>query len=187
MLELFRLPRAANAVDLQSIPRDEGTAGSFAFPDAEELGEILGVLGPETRAAAVVMSSRGLRTGAFPSLMIRAGRFTAQSKGKDISGRLPAEAPEAMRAAGLDGQAPFVGLTARKITDRMRLVTRSPAAEGKLETAYSVHDLRHFFAVRECRRMKDLYRVSKLLGHASIEVKETYLRGLGERDDEGAS
>ena len=35
--------------------------------------------------------------------------------------------------------------------------------------------------------MKDLYRVSKLLGHASIEVKETYLRGLGERDDEGAS
>jgi site-specific recombinase XerD len=155
---------------------------TFAVPDAEELGVLLTALGPAPRAAAVVIARRGLRAGALPSLTIRAGRFTAQSKGKDISGTLPAEAFEALRTAGLDDRAPFAGTSATKIEDAIRKTCLKLAVEGKIRAAYSAHDLRHFYAVREYRKDRDLHRVSKLLGHASIQVTETYLKGLGEVD-----
>jgi site-specific recombinase XerD len=155
---------------------------AFAFPDAEELERILEALNPLVCAAAVIMAKRGLRAGALPSLTIRAGRFTAQSKGKDISGTLPVEAFEAIQAAGLDDRAPFVGTSATKLEDAIRKTCLKLAAEGKIKAAYSAHDLRHFYAVREYRKDRDLHRVSKLLGHASIQVTESYLKGLGEVD-----
>ncbi len=34
----------------------------------------------------------------------------------------------------------------------------------------------------EHRKDREVYRVSKMLGHASIQVTETFLRGLGEVD-----
>jgi integrase len=157
---------------------------ALELPSEDELSTLLeavestNVLG----AAIAVMAYRGLRVGALPELTIKGRRFWTRSKGKEISGELGTAAIEALEAAGLPLRAPFGELTARKIADRMRRVTRRLTAEGKLEAAYSVHDLRHFFAVREYRRTKDLYRVSKLLGHASIQVTETYLRGLGEVD-----
>jgi site-specific recombinase XerD len=66
------------------------SARAAAYPDADELGTILEALTPDGRAASAIMAYRGLRVGALPSLTIRAGRFTAQSKGKDISGELGA-------------------------------------------------------------------------------------------------
>jgi integrase len=154
------------------------------IPSEEELSILLEAVDPhsELGAAIAVMAYRGMRVGGLPELTIKGGRFWTRSKGKDLSGELGTAAVEVLEAAGLPLRAPFAGLTARKIADRMRRATRRLAAEGKLEAAYSVHDLRHFFAVREYRRTKDLYRVSKLLGHASIQVTETYLRGLGELD-----
>ena len=44
---------------------------------------------------------------------------------------------------------------------------------------YSVHDLRHFFAVKLYQEHGDIYQVELRLGHASIQVTETYLRSLG--------
>jgi site-specific recombinase XerD len=51
-----------------------------------------------------------------------------------------------------------------------------------IAAAYSAHDLRHLYAVTEYRKDRDLYRVSKPLGHASIQVTEKYLRDMGEVD-----
>lgn len=36
--------------------------------------------------------------------------------------------------------------------------------------------------VTEYRKDRDIYRVSKMLGHASIPVTERYLKGLGKMD-----
>jgi site-specific recombinase XerD len=52
-------------------------------------------------------------------------------------------------------------------------------AAGKLRAKYSVHDLRHAFAVGLYEQTKDIYRVEKALGHANIAVTEAYLRSLG--------
>ncbi len=153
-----------------------------AYPSKKEAALILAALEPTDRAAASIMLFRGLRVGALPSLTIRADRFAARSKGKDISGKLPEEALAAIRSAGLDSHAPFAQTTETRLADALRRKTKRLAAAGKIGAPYSAHDLRHFYAVKEYRRDKDIYRVSKLLGHASIQVTELYLRGLGEVD-----
>jgi integrase len=52
-------------------------------------------------------------------------------------------------------------------------------AAGKLRERYSVHDLRHAFAVRLYEATHDVHQVEKALGHATVAVTETYLRSLG--------
>lgn len=153
---------------------------AFAYPSEEEIATILDALPPDARAAASIMASRGLRVGALPSLTIRAGRFSARSKGKDISGAMPSEAIEEIKRAGLDSRQPFASTSETKLADAIRKRTARLAEEGKLVAAYSAHDFRHAFAVREYRKDYDIYRLSKLLGHASIQVTESYLKGLGE-------
>jgi integrase len=153
-----------------------------AYPAKKEASAILAALEPADRAAASVMLFRGLRVGALPSLTLRAGRFTARSKGKDISGELPEEALAAIRAAGLDARAPFALTTGTKLADAIRRKTKKLAEGGKIAAPYSAHDFRHFYAVKEYRKDRDIYRVSKLLGHASILITERYLKGLGEVD-----
>lgn len=153
-----------------------------AYPSEDEARTILEELSSVARAAAALMLYRGLRVGALPSLTLRAGRFTAQSKGKNISGVMPPEALKAIKAAGLEGRLPFASWTETKLADGIRRKARRLAAEGKLAAAYSAHDLRHLYTVTEYRKDHDIYRVSKLLGHASIQVTESYLRGLGEVD-----
>ena len=157
-------------------------AKAGAYPSAEEAVTLLDVLAPEIRAAATVMLCRGLRVGALPSLTIRGKRFTARTKGKHVSGELPATALEAIKAAGLDGRRLFAGTTETKLADAMRKRAIALAQAGKLAAPYSAHDLRHQYAVTEYRKARDFYRVSKLLGYASIQVTETYLRGHGEVD-----
>lgn len=50
---------------------------------------------------------------------------------------------------------------------------------GKLRAKYSVHDLRHFFAVSLYEQTKDIYRLKEVLGHDTIGVTEAYVRSLG--------
>jgi integrase len=66
--------------------------------------------------------------------------------------------------------------------DAIRKRTPKLAEAGTISAAYSAHDFRHLYAVTEYRKDLDIYRVSKLLGHASTQVTEDYLRGLGEVD-----
>ena len=58
-----------------------------------------------------------------------------------------------------------------------RLVIKLRGA-GKLQSRYSVHDLRHAFAVRLYEATHDVYKVEKALVHATRAVTETYLRSL---------
>lgn len=71
---------------------------------------------------------------------------------------------------------PFAGTKETKLAAVVRKLTK------KLSAAYSAHHLRHLYAVTEYRKDRDLHRLSKLLGHASVNVTERYLRGLGEAD-----
>lgn len=142
------------------------------IPGSGDLKKILGTLDPTMKAAVLCMASRGLRVGALPSLKIQGERFTARSKGKDISGELPREVLEALEASGLDSRRPFAGLKETQIADRFRYHAREAGFP------FSVHDLRHFFAVKEYKKDRDIYRLKTLLGHASIQVTENYLKSL---------
>jgi hypothetical protein len=123
-----------------------------AYPSQEEATIILYVLPPEARAAAAVMLFRGLHVGALPSLTIWDGQFKARSKGKDIAGRLPAEALAAIRDAGLDNHHPFEETTETKLADAIRKRTAKLAREGDIAAAYSAQ---YFWALVRCHRVPE--------------------------------
>jgi site-specific recombinase XerD len=150
------------------------------IPSIEEVEIILRELPLGMAAAVAVMAYRGLRAGALPGLSITGGKFTGHSKGKDINGELPAQALEAIKKAGLPLRGPFAGELSNTLEKRIARAVEKLHKAGKVRGAYSAHDFRHFYAVTEYRKDKDIHRVSKLLDHASIQVTETYLRGLGE-------
>jgi site-specific recombinase XerC len=152
------------------------------IPAAGEVKKIIDVLPPREAAAAAVMAYRGLRAGTLPGLFIAGSKFTSRSKGKDISGTMPPQALAKIKAAGLPLRGPFAGILPNTLEKRIARAIEKFYKAGKIQAAYSAHDLRHFFAITEYRRDKDIHRVCRLLGHASIQVTETYLRGLGEVD-----
>ena len=62
-------------------------------------------------------------------------------------------------------------------------VSRTRSGRGRrkqIRERYSVHDLRHAFAVRLYEATRDVYQaVEKALGHATVAVMKTSLRSLG--------
>ena len=149
-------------------------------PDAPDVETIIRGLPADLAAAAAVMAYRGLRAGALPTLSISGTRFTGHSKGKDIAGTLPPEALEAVKAATLPLRGPFSGILPNTLEKQIARAIGKLHKAGEVKAPYSCHDLRHFYAITEYRKDNDLYRVMKLLGHASIAITARYLKSLGE-------
>jgi integrase len=155
------------------------------IPSPEEYRIIISAMPPIEKALVFCLALRGLRAGALPTLEKRGTRYIGQSKGKNLEENgtagitLPAESLAAIKAAGLDVKNPFSWITANAIERRINNHIGKLYQAGKIRAAYSCHDFRHFFAVREYKKDKDIYRLSKLLNHASIQITVTYLKGLG--------
>lgn len=54
--------------------------------------------------------------------------------------------------------------------------------EGIKDVRVSPHICRHFFAQQQIKMGTDLYTITRLLGHESIQITQTYLNSL--RDEE---
>jgi integrase len=122
----------------------------------------------------------GFRVGAIRSLVIRAWRYTGTSKGKEISGEISSKVVKAIKASKLDSRSPWAELSEEAVRNAFKWATGRLFREGKIQAKYSVHDIRHYFAIREYRKDRDIYRLKTLLGHASIQITENYLRGIEE-------
>lgn len=153
-------------------------ARKLAVPSDAEIEILESAAGPELRAAINVMARAGLRVGALPSLSITGSRWTAATKGKDQAGKVPDEVRAAILAAGLPLRSPFKASTAPSIAKAFEYLARKVFQAGRIRARYSVHDLRHAFAVRLYESTHDVYQVEQALGHASVGVTETYLRSL---------
>jgi site-specific recombinase XerD len=153
-------------------------AKKIIVPTAQEVKAIIKALPPMEAVAVSIMAYRGLRVGALPSLSIVGNRYTAHSKGKDISGTFDPAIIKAIKKAGLKLPSPFADFTSLQIQPRMSYVLEGLQKKGVVKEAYSSHDFRHFFAVTEYNKDKDIYRLCKLLNHASIAITETYLKSL---------
>lgn len=147
-------------------------------PNEEELLAIKEEVAAPIQAAMIAMMEHGFRVGALRALTIWGGRYTGESKGKDIAGIMSPKVIEAVRVAGLDTRKPWAELGEDTIRNAFRYAARKLYKSGKTKAPYSVHDIRHYFAVREYAKDHDIYRLKNLLGHASIQVTESYLRSL---------
>jgi len=123
---------------------------------------------------------RRLRAGILPDLSIAGDKFFGHSKGQNVSGALPAKVLETIKTASLPLRGPFAGELVNTLEKQIARGIEKLHKAGKIQAAYSCHDFRHFYAISEYRRDRDIHRVSGLLGHVSIQITETYLRGLGE-------
>jgi integrase len=52
--------------------------------------------------------------------------------------------------------------------------------KGRDFRPFHAHDLRHGYAIRELKRGRDIYDLSRHLGHASVKTTEVYLRWVNQ-------
>jgi len=162
------------------------------IPTEKDYKIIIAELPPVERAIVITLASRGLRAGALPTLELKGDKYIGKSKGKRLEENktagitLPAEALAAIRAAGLDIKKPFSWKTKQgrdnsgnAIECRLNFQIEKIYRAGKIRARYSAHDFRHYFAVNDYKKNKDIFRLSKLLNHAGIQITQTYLRSIG--------
>jgi hypothetical protein len=121
----------------------------------------------------------GFRVGALPPLTIDAhGNYTTLSKGHQIAGQLSTETLSLLKAAGLSRKRPFQNYKTNSIQRAFARFCGRLQQKGLIPTVYSLHDLRHYFAVQVYRQDRDLLALRDRLGHASVAVTEIYLSSL---------
>ena len=125
-----------------------------------------------------IMTYRGLRIGAFKSLSIRGENFKAVSKGKEYKGTFGPEIIARITELKLPLPSPFADIDTVSLKSKVKYEVEKMYLAGKIKAPYSAHDFRHYFAATEYQKDHDIYRVSKLLNHASIAVTETYLKSI---------
>jgi site-specific recombinase XerD len=148
------------------------------IPTDIELFTILNELPELEKMAVYIMAYRGLRVGALNKLKVWGSRYQSYSKGKNIYGEFPVEVIANIKQSELNNKTPFENMSTNAIKLRIYRQTLRLHREGKINAAYSAHDFRHYFAVSEYQKDKDIYKLSKLLDHAGISVTENYLRSL---------
>jgi integrase len=132
----------------------------------------------DLKAACIAVIEHGFRVGALPTLQIWGGRFQGESKGKSIAGVLSERTKAALAEANLDPRNPWQTTSADSLRNRFQYLCRQLSAQHLIAEAYSIHDLRHYFAINHYQQHKDIYALKHLLGHASIQVTEHYLKGM---------
>lgn len=159
-------------------PKKKGVRAE-AFPTTEEVDYIVSNLEDEKLSLIVsIMAHRGLRVGAFKSLSVRGENFKTVSKGKEYKGTFSKEIITKITELKLPLPAPFSDIDTVSLKSKIKYEVEKMYLAGKIKAPYSAHDFRHYFAATEYQKDHDIYRVSKLLNHASIAVTETYLKSI---------
>jgi site-specific recombinase XerD len=147
-------------------------------PDDEDMAVVISRLPELEKAAVFVMAYRGLRVGALGKLKVWGGRYQSLSKGKEIIGEFSADVLNAIGNGVLDSKTPFKSYSTNALKLRIYRATKKLHEAGAIKAAYSAHDFRHYFAIGEYKRDRDIYKLSKLLDHSNISITQTYLRAL---------
>jgi site-specific recombinase XerD len=148
------------------------------IPDDIEMVTILNEMPELEKLAIYIMAYRGLRVGALTKLKVWGSHYQSVSKGKSIYGEFPVEVIVNIKYSDLNNRTPFETMTTNALKLRIYRQTSKLQREGKIRAAYSAHDFRHYFAVTEYQKDKDIYKLSKLLDHSNISITQIYLKSL---------
>jgi site-specific recombinase XerD len=147
-------------------------------PTDTELFTILNTMSEIEKMAVYIMAYRGLRVGALNKLKVWGTKYQSYSKGKYIFGEFPVEIVANIKYSELNNRTPFEKLSTNALKLRIYRHTQKLYKERKIQSAYSAHDFRHYFAISEYKKDKDIYKLSKLLDHSNIAITEGYLKSL---------
>ncbi|GHU71019.1 hypothetical protein FACS189450_06380 [Spirochaetia bacterium] len=151
---------------------------TIEVPDDNEVNIILNSISELEKLAVYIMSFRGLRIGALKTLKICGNRYFATSKGKQIYGEFSNDILKIIRKSDLNNKNPFSDYSVNALKLRIYRQTQKLFNDGKISSAFSAHDFRHYFAITQYQKDKDIYKLSKLLDHSNISITEVYLKSL---------
>jgi site-specific recombinase XerC len=130
-------------------------------------------------AVITIIKYHALRCGALPSFTIdKTGRYRTESKGKEVKGKLSGDAAATLKTLGFDKSKPFKDLKVNSIQKGFERFCKRLYAEGKINTVYSLHDLRHYAAVKHYEEERDIISTQRYLGHGSVAITQGYLASL---------
>jgi len=158
-------------------PQDK-TVKPTEIPTNEELRIIIDSLPDYEKLAVSVMAYRGLRIGALNKLKIWGNGYSTFSKGKEIYGEFSDDIISLLKKSPFNNKTPFGDYSTGALKVRIIRATKKLHKEGKINAPYSAHDFRHYFAVSEYQKDKDIYKLSKMLDHSNIATTQVYLKSL---------
>ena len=181
-------------------PRPFETKDSGEIPDEREMEIIISNLIEEMNAegkgsagkrkqarvllaVVTVIKYHGIRCGALPSFTIdKNGKFWAESKTREVKGRIAPDAEDLLGRLGFDRKRPFKDMKINSIQKSFERFCKRLFTEDKIRTVYSLHDLRHYAAVKHYEAEKDIISTQRYLGHRSVSITQMYLAGFNCED-----
>ncbi|MFZ5631191.1 MAG: tyrosine-type recombinase/integrase [Spirochaetota bacterium] len=158
------------AKELDAIEKIALTSMTAKVKDHKTNTQRMNSAGRMAYAALVILRSTGLRVGALRGLTIDLnGYYKAKSKGSIASGRLSRDALKVFAKLQLDARKPFEDYSAAAFS-----IWLARKSGGK----FQAHAVRHHFSVQHYKRHKDIFMLSKALGHASTVPTQAYLASL---------
>ncbi len=151
-------------------------------PDDKDFYTIIENVPPELSVIVQLMGFTGLSAGAFENLSFHDNIMQSVSKGKEIKQLVPNDVIRIIEKAGLNKTHPFSSWKAYRIENLLHYYTEKLHSEGMIKSAYSAHDFRHYFAVCEYSKNRNIYELSKLLNHSSLVITQNYLKTLNIED-----
>lgn len=133
---------------------------------------------PLIKMAVIFIMECGVRVGALPKLEIKNNKYYSYSKGKEISWKVTDKAIKELKKNKLDIETPFKNKSSEVIRNIFYRSSKRLYVQGKIKAAYSIHDIRHYFAVTLYKKNRDIELIRKALNHSNIAITGLYLRSL---------
>lgn len=133
---------------------------------------------PLIKMAIIFIMECGVRVGALPKLEIKNNKYYSYSKGKEISWKVTDKAIKELKKNKLDIETPFKNKSSEVIRNIFYRSSKRLYVQGKIKAAYSIHDIRHYFAVTLYKKNRDIELIRKALNHSNIAITGIYLRSL---------
>lgn len=127
--------------------------------------------------AITLLIDAGVRVGAIEGMSLTNSKYHTLSKGKKISGKIPESFYQALELTGKD-ESVLKELNKPMIQFNLATACKKLVSEGKIKEVYHPHSFRHYYAVKQYKANKDIYEVSRLLNHASIQITQRYLESM---------
>ncbi|MEI0527560.1 site-specific integrase [Brachyspira intermedia] len=133
---------------------------------------------PLIKVAIIFIMECGVRVGALPKLEIRNNKYYSYSKGKEISWKVTDKVIKELKKNNLSFNNPFRNKSSEVIRNIFYRSSKRLYQQGKIKAAYSIHDIRHYFAVTLYKQTKDIELIRQALNHSSIAITGIYLKSL---------
>ena len=133
---------------------------------------------PLVKMAVIFIMECGVRVGALPNLEIRNNKYYSYSKGKEVSGKVTDKVIKELKKNNLSFDKPFKNKSSEVIRNIFYRSSKRLYNQGKIKAAYSIHDIRHYFAVTLYKQTKDIELIRQALNHSSIAITGIYLKSL---------